>query len=112
MSRPLRYKERARVSREQVTGLRRRYENVKAELSGNETYQQMEMQEGRLRKYAQAIFNLQEFIETKGRSTDFESIKVGCMAMVEKLNAIAKENMAKAATNLSDAPLSSQFAQY
>ena len=45
----------------------------------------------RTRRYAQNIFALQEYVETKGRETDFESIKEGCNAIVDKLNQEAKE---------------------
>merc|ERR1711918_297470 len=39
----------------------------------------------------QTIFALQEYVETKGRETDFESIKENCMNIVDKLNKEAKE---------------------
>jgi len=44
------YRDRASGSRQEVGGLRRRYEDVKAELSENETYRVMEANEARLRK--------------------------------------------------------------
>jgi len=106
------YKQRTKVSKEQVAGLRRRYEEVKSELNGNETYKKMEMMEGRLRKYAQTIFTLNEYVETKGRETGYLGLKDNCMSMSNQLNALAKEAMLHQATNLSDAPISSKFAAY
>ena len=106
------YKERTRMSKDQVSGLRRSYEEVKSELAGNETYQRMEQAEGRLRKYAQQIFVLQEYVETKGRETDYEGLKDGCLGMATQLNALVKEQMTHQATNLSDAPISYPAQQY
>jgi intraflagellar transport protein 74 len=106
------YKKRTRVSKEQVTALRRKYEEIKKELGDNETFKQMEAMEGRLRKYAQTIFTLSEYVETKGRETDYESIKENCMDMTTQLNALVKESMQRQASNLSDAPLSSVYAKY
>ena len=64
-------------------------------------------------RYAQTIFTLSEYVETKGRETDYEALKDACMGMAGSLNGLAKEAMAHQATNLSDAPLSgAQFAQY
>jgi intraflagellar transport protein 74 len=100
------YKARKQSSREQVSGLRRRYEEVRRELADNETYKALEGQEGRLRKYAQTIFLLNEFVETKGRETEYESLKGGCLGMAGRLNGLAKEAMLQQAQNLSDAPLS------
>mmetsp|Transcript_7231 Transcript_7231/g.16552 ORF Transcript_7231/g.16552 Transcript_7231/m.16552 type:complete len:611 (+) Transcript_7231:180-2012(+) len=106
------YKQRTKTSKEQVASLRRRYEEVKAELNGNETYKQMEMMEGRLRKYAQTIFTLNEYVETKGRETDYLGLKDKCMSMTNQLNSVAKEAILHQATNLSDAPFSSKYDQY
>jgi len=64
------------VSKEEVNGLRRKYEAVKKELGENESFKQMEAMEARLRKHSQAIFTLNEYVETKGRETDYESLKV------------------------------------
>jgi intraflagellar transport protein 74 len=106
------YKKRTRISKEQVAAIRRRYDDLKADLSNNETYKQMETNEGRLRKYAQTIFNLNEFVESKGRETDFEALKENCMSMTSQLNNLVKDAIIKQTTNLSEAPISSQFAKY
>jgi hypothetical protein len=49
---------------------------------------------------------LSEYVETKGRETDYESLKDNCLGSVGSLNSIAKEIMLVQAQNLSDAPLS------
>jgi len=45
-------------------------------------------------------------VETKGRETDYESLKENCLGTVGSLNSIAKETLLVQAQNLSDAPLS------
>jgi len=100
------YKQRKASSREQVAGLRRRYEEVRRELGENETHKSLEVLEGRLRKYAQTLFVLSEFVETKGRETEYESLKGGCLGSAGRLNSMAKDAMQHQAQNLSDAPLS------
>merc|ERR1711907_800403 len=67
------------------------YEGMKKELQSSETWKKLQALEMKLRTYAQTIFALQEYVETKGRETDFESIKENCNNIVDKLNAQAKE---------------------
>ena len=47
--------------------------------------------ESKLRHYEQNIFNFKEFVEQKGRETDFLTLKEGVMDMVQKLNGMAVE---------------------
>ena len=37
------------------------------------------------------LFTLNEFVETKGRESDFESLKENCAQITNKLNDAAKE---------------------
>merc|ERR1712070_487664 len=76
------YHSRRESVKQQVAQLTSKYEGMKKEL------QALEM---KLRTYAQTIFALQEYVETKGRETDFESIKENCNSIVDKLNKEAKE---------------------
>lgn len=39
-----------------------------------------------MRTYETNIFFLKEFVETKGREIDFQSVRSECMAMVKDLN--------------------------
>ena len=43
-----------------------------------------------MRTYETNIFFLKEFIETKGREIDFESLRGECMSMVKDLNQALK----------------------
>lgn len=43
-----------------------------------------------MRTYETNIFFLKEFIETKGREIDFESLRGECMGMVNDLNKALK----------------------
>ena len=71
-----RYEKRRTASQEQVSGLRRRYEATKKQLEENETYKKLCTLEKKLKNYAQSIFTLTEYIETKTRESDFNSLKV------------------------------------
>jgi len=100
------YQKRTKTSKEQVKGLSASYESAKKQLEASETHTRLESLEKKLRTYAQNIFTLQEYVETKGRETDFESLKNNCVNICGNLNNLAKENMNNQAQNLSDAPLS------
>lgn len=100
------YRKRVRDSREMVASMRREYETVKKELEDNETYKDLEDMENRMRKYAQTIFQLEEYIAAKSRETDYTSLKENVMSVSQQLNKINIDDMSKAAQNLSSAPLS------
>merc|ERR1711918_332965 len=91
---------------ESKTYLQEQLESSKKMLESSETHTRLESLEKKLRTYAQNIFTLQEYVETRGRETDYESLKNNCVTICSNLNALAKENMNNAAQNLSDAPLS------
>ena len=63
------YRKRVRDSREMVASMRREYETVKKELEDNETYKDLEDMENRMRKYAQTIFQLEEYIAAKSKKS-------------------------------------------
>ena len=63
------YRKRVRDSREMVASMRREYETVKKELEDNETYKDLEDMENRMRKYAQTIFQLEEYIAAKSKES-------------------------------------------
>lgn len=50
----------------------------------------LEALERKMRTYETNIFFLKEFIETKGREIDFESLRGECMSMVKDLNQALK----------------------
>ena len=54
----------------------------------NETAKVLQNLEQKLRHHEQNIFHLQEFIELKGRETDFQSQKEDCGRIIDDLNAL------------------------
>lgn len=46
----------------------------------------LEALERKMRTYETNIFFLKEFVETKGREIDFQSLRGECMGMVKELN--------------------------
>jgi len=58
----------------------------------NETAKALNSLEQKLRHYEQNIFSLREFIATKGKETDFESLKETCGQLVSQLNETAIES--------------------
>lgn len=44
-----------------------------------------------MRTYETNIFFLKEFVETKGREIDFQSLRGECMGMVKELNVAVKK---------------------
>jgi len=100
------YERRTKSTKEQVTGLRRKYESAKKRLEEHDTYKQLSALEQKLKTYAQNIFTLQEFVETKGRESDYVSLKDNCLSFSGQLNILVKEGLMTQAQNLSEAPLS------
>merc|ERR1711998_790686 len=85
------YHSRRESVKQQVAQLTSKYEGMKKELQASDTWKKLQALEMKLRTYAQNIFALQEYVETKGRETDFHSIKENCNSIVDKLNKEAKE---------------------
>jgi intraflagellar transport protein 74 len=80
------YISRRAAIKQQVVGLSAQVEANKKALTINETSKNLGSLEQKLRHYEQNIYSLKEYIETKGRETDFESVKGDVMKMVEQLN--------------------------
>eukprot|EP00941_MAST-03F_sp_MAST-3F-sp1_P000985 g985.t1 len=72
------YKERRDTMRQQVSVLSSKYEEVKEALATSETAKALDAQEQRLRHAEQNLFKLSEFVETKGRETDYRNLKKEC----------------------------------
>lgn len=77
--------------KQQVAALSAQVDSNKKALSMNETNKNLTSLEQKLRHYEQNIFSLREYIETKGRETDFESLKTDVFKMVKNLNDKAVE---------------------
>ena len=83
------YVKRRDAMRQQVQALSAEHENVKRALNNNETAKDLDDMEKRLRHYERTIFELNEFVETKTRETDFEVLKGDCLKMIDSLNKMA-----------------------
>ena len=86
-----RYTQRTAAMKEKIAEVSAQYEKNRAKLETNDTWKSLDGLEQKLRHQGQNIFALQEFIEMKGRQSDFEGIKIDCLKMVEELNSIAIE---------------------
>lgn len=67
-----------------------KYEALKGKIQASEAAKVLSTLEAKLRTYGQTIFHLQEYVETKGRETDYKAVKECCVHLVEKLNNHAK----------------------
>jgi len=82
------YKSRKENIKQQVSQIAAQYDKIKADLNQNETAKTLESLEKKIAAQANSIFSLNEYIETKGRETDFESLKEDCLRITESLNGI------------------------
>ena len=85
------YVARKSAIKQQVSGLSSQVEASKKSMAVNETGKNLASLEQKLRHYEQNIFSLKEYVETKGRETDYESVKREVMRMVGELNGKAVE---------------------
>lgn len=72
--------------KQQVQVLSSKYEKKKSALAENETAKTLDSLEQKLRHYEQSIFHLREYIETKGRETDYKGVKDEVLRTVDELN--------------------------
>lgn len=72
----------------QVAQLSQEYEKKSSELRGNEIYKSFESLEKKLQTYAQATFTLQEFIDTRKRESDYETLLKDCSALTSEMNGL------------------------
>ena len=79
------------VIKQQVASLSATVDSNKKALSMNETHKNLNSLELKLRHHEQNIFVSKEYIATKGRETDFESLKFDVLNMVGNLNEKAIE---------------------
>ena len=88
------YQGRQESVKSQVTHLTAKYEALKGKIQASDAAKTLSALEAKLRTYGQTIFHLQEYVETKGRETDYKVVKDSCMATVDKLNSQAKTSAA------------------
>eukprot|EP00520_Triparma_pacifica_P000984 CAMPEP_0118662112 /NCGR_PEP_ID=MMETSP0785-20121206/16645_1 /TAXON_ID=91992 /ORGANISM="Bolidomonas pacifica, Strain CCMP 1866" /LENGTH=557 /DNA_ID=CAMNT_0006555609 /DNA_START=46 /DNA_END=1716 /DNA_ORIENTATION=+ len=75
------YMTRRGAIKQQVAALSAQVDANKKALLMNETSKNLTSLEQKLRHYEQNIFSLKEYVETKGRETDFETLKVDVFKM-------------------------------
>ena len=68
--------------------LSNRYDHLKALLARSETATHLDALEQTLRTHEQSIHILQEYIEVKGRETDYVSVKEACIKLTDELNSL------------------------
>lgn len=85
------YQSRKETIKTQVTHLSAKHEDLKTKINASDAHKTLAALEAKLKTYAQTIFHLQEYVETKGRQTDYKHFKDNCHHLVDKLNARAKQ---------------------
>lgn len=80
------YIKRRDAMRQQVQAISTEHEHIKRTLNNDDTAKDLEDMEKNLRQKERTIFDLNEFVESKTRETDYESIKGGCLKMLDNLN--------------------------
>ena len=86
------YIKRRDAMRQQVQAVSAEHENIKRSLNNNDTSKDLEDMEKRLRHFERSIFEMNEFVQSKTRETDYETIKGGCLKMVDSLNKLVIKN--------------------
>lgn len=86
------YIKRRDAMRQQVQAVSTEHEHIKRTLNNNDTAKDLEDMEKNLRQKERTIFDLHEFVESKTRETDYESIKGGCLKMLDNLNRLVIKN--------------------
>lgn len=99
-----RYLRRRDMIRQQVRQLSASYERKKSLLAEDETAKTLESLEQRLGNYEQKIFQLREYIDTKGKETEYEPVAEECRQMVDDVNAFVIRAQATMAPSLTAAP--------
>lgn len=74
------------ASKQQVKNLARAYNSRKEELAGNETMKKIDALEQKLRSYSTTVFSLQDFIQSRKRESDYETIRVQVMDICSTIN--------------------------
>eukprot|EP00962_Isochrysis_galbana_P006941 scaffold1877_cov140-Isochrysis_galbana.AAC.6 len=82
--------ERARGSmskfKQRAVGLKKEYDELHEKLKADQTAQTLDELEGKMRMYEQTIFQLSEFIATKGSETLYESVQQDCLKVMGAIN--------------------------
>lgn len=72
--------------KQRAVGLKKEYDELHEKLKADETAQTLDELEGKMRMYEQTIFQLSEFIATKGSETLYESVQQDCLKVMGAIN--------------------------
>lgn len=81
------YLKRRDTMRQQIQSVSAEYEALKKQLNSHEVGRELTETENRLKHNERAIFDLREFVETKTRETDYETVRGLCLKLSDALNA-------------------------
>jgi len=73
-------------AKEKSAELKKRYEEVKLKLSGDETHGALEELEQKMRHLEQTVFLLAEYIDTKGAETEYRPVADECINVLSLIN--------------------------
>ncbi|RHY02140.1 hypothetical protein DYB25_011885, partial [Aphanomyces astaci] len=82
------YIRRRDAMKSQVNLLAAQYENLKHQLANNDTAKTLDSLEQKLRHHEQNIYHLKEYIDTKTREVEYDSVKQDCLKCLTELNTI------------------------
>lgn len=98
------YVRRRDMARQQVKLLAARVERAKKQLDDDETSKGLEALEQKLRHYENSIFAMREFIDTKGRESEYVSLRDEATKMCDDLNATIMKVQASIVPTMTAAP--------
>ena len=80
------FTERAAFMEAEAKKLSSHYDKNRKLLESNKTWNSLKDFEDKLSRQSQGVYILKDFVRRKGRQTDYESIKINCMAIANELN--------------------------
>lgn len=77
--------------KQNVTALSTKFEESRKQMTENETHVQLQSQEQKIRLIQQTVFSLGDFIAQKGAETDYHPLKQECLALMNEINQLVKD---------------------
>eukprot|EP01138_Halocafeteria_seosinensis_P008430 gb/GECG01008615.1/.p1 GENE.gb/GECG01008615.1/~~gb/GECG01008615.1/.p1 ORF type:complete len:393 (+),score=94.45 gb/GECG01008615.1/:1-1179(+) len=90
--------------RQQVHELEKEYERASSQLESNTTARALENQEKKLKHYEQSIYTLKEYIASKGKDSEYQSVKEEVLGLARQVNQQIQEAQARVTPSISAAP--------
>jgi len=92
------YIQRANAAQQQNAPLSSKYEKVKSTLAKHPLDKALKKAEKNMRRHEMAIFSKNEFIERKGSETDYDSLRHGCLRLIEDINQVLVQRVSSSAS--------------